>query len=271
MRFSAIIMEPSSVIRNVVVLGAGSVATHLTLALHKHGYHIQQIYSRTSDSAQMLSIRTNSAFITNLELLDPDADLYIIALKDSVVECLIRKLSVKGVVVHTSGTLPMDILKDMSPGYGVFYPLQTFSKSRPIRFDHIPVFLEASDEKVMLAIRQVAETLSDRIYEIDSEQRQYIHLAAVFSCNFSNFMYVAAADILKSRNIEFDILIPLIREFFDKVTMMKPWDAQTGPAIRNDKGVIARQIELLEKFPEYKEIYRQITEKIIERKSNENK
>ncbi len=262
-------MENSTNIKNVVILGAGSVATHLALALDMHGYRIKQIYSRTTGSAEMLSLKTNSEFITNVEQLDKDADLYIIALRDSVVECLIRKLFVNGIVVHTSGTLPMSVLENMSTRYGVFYPLQTFSKSRPIRFDHIPVCLEASDEPALKAIRQVAENLSDQIYEINSEQRQFIHLAAVFSCNFSNFMYVAAAEVLKSRNISFDILVPLIREFFDKVTMMEPWDAQTGPAIREDKGTIKKQLELLDKFPEYKEIYRQITDKIIERKRKE--
>lgn len=260
-------MENSTEIRNIVILGAGSVATHLALALDFHGYRISQIYSRTSNSAEMLSLKTNSQFITDVKQLDADADLYIIALKDSVVECLIRKLRVNGIVVHTSGTLPMSILSNMSTRYGVFYPLQTFSKSRPIVFDHIPVCLEASDEATMQTIQSLGEKLSDRVYQIDSGQRQYIHLAAVFSCNFSNFMYVAAADILKSRNINFDMLIPLISEFFDKVTMMEPWEAQTGPAIREDSGVIARQMELLDNFPEYKEIYKQITGKIIERKN----
>lgn len=257
--------------KNIVILGAGSVATHLAQALDQHGYHISQIYSRTIISAEMLSVRTHSEFITDLNNLDLNADLYIIALKDSVVECLIRKLFVNGIVVHTSGTLPMDILKNMSKQYGVFYPLQTFSKSRPIRFDHIPLCLEASDEPTMLAIREVAGKLTDKIFEISSEQRRYIHLAAVFSCNFSNFMYVAAADILKSRDINFDILVPLIREFFGKVTMMEPWDAQTGPAIREDKSVIAKQLQLLDAFPEFKEIYRQITNEIIKRKQKEIK
>lgn len=262
-------MKSKNSIQNIVMLGAGSVATHMALALQMHGYHISQVYSRTSDSAKILSQRTNSGFITDLEQLDTNADLYIIALKDSVVECLIKKLFVNGIVVHTSGTLPMSLLENMSRNYGVFYPLQTFSKSRPIRFDHIPICLEASDDESLAALKQVAATLSDKIYMMDSSQRQYIHLAAVFSCNFSNFMYVAAADVLRDHHISFEILIPLIREFFDKVTMMEPWDAQTGPAIREDKGIIRKQMELLDEYPEYKEIYRQITEKIIERKRKE--
>ncbi|MBE0660848.1 MAG: DUF2520 domain-containing protein [Bacteroidales bacterium] len=263
-------METPADINKIVILGAGSVATHLAIALDKKGYNISQIYSRTSGSAEILSAKINAEFITDLKQLDTDADLYIIALKDSVVECLIRKLFVNGIVVHTSGTLPMAVLKNMSLSYGVFYPLQTFSKSRPISFDHIPVCIEASDERTLQSIRQVAQNLTNKIYEIDSEQRQYLHLSAVFSCNFSNFMYVAAADILKSRNIDFEILIPLIREFLDKLSMMNPWDAQTGPAIRDDSSIITRQLELLDKFPDYKEIYRQITEKIIDRKNKEN-
>ncbi len=264
-------METPAGINSVVILGAGSVATHLAHALNLHGYRIAQVYSRTSDSAELLSLKTNSEYITDIEHLKKDADLYIIALKDSVVECLIKKLAVKGIAVHTSGTLPMSLLKHMSKHYGVFYPLQTFSKSRHIRFDHIPVFLEASDKYTMDALREVAVSLTDNIYEISSEQRRYIHLAAVFSCNFSNFMYVAAADILKKHNISFDVLIPLIREFFDKVTVMEPWEAQTGPAVREDKAVIDKQLELLNEFPEFKEIYIRITQAIIQRKSNEMK
>jgi len=262
-------MKTTPAIKDIVILGAGSVATHLAISLHSHGFRIRQIYSRTSNSAQMLAMKTSSEYITDLEFLEKDADLYIVALKDSVIECLIRKLFVSGIVVHTSGSLPMSLLENMSLRYGVFYPLQTFSKSRPIHFDDIPICLEASDSSTLQALHLVAATLSKQIHNIDSAQRRYIHLAAVFSCNFSNFMYVAAADILKSRNIEFDIMLPLIKEFFEKVRLMEPWEAQTGPAIREDKTIIGKQLELLNEFPAYKEIYKQITEKIVERKQLE--
>ena len=257
-------------IKNIVLLGAGSVATHLSHALNLNDYRIVQIYSRTSDSAGVLAMKTNSEYITDIDLINKDADLYIVALKDSVVESLLSKVRVNGIVVHTSGTLPMEVLKNMSKRYGVFYPLQTFSISRPIKFDHIPMCLEASDEQTLEAIRGVAVKLSDKIYDISSELRRYIHLAAVFSCNFSNFMYVAASDILKKHDINFDILIPLMKEFFDKVTFMEPWEAQTGPAVREDHAVIDRHMLLLDEFPDFKEIYTALTKEIIKRKRNQN-
>jgi predicted short-subunit dehydrogenase-like oxidoreductase (DUF2520 family) len=100
------------------------------------------------------------------------------------------------------------------------------------------------------------------VRQINSLQRKHIHLAAVFACNFSNYMYSIANDILKADGISFDILNPLILECASKALDLNPREAQTGPAKRNDQNIIQHHLELLNNLPDYREIYEILSRQI---------
>ncbi len=252
---------------NIVVIGAGSVATHLAVALYNRGFDIVQVFSRSEQSAYELAHRVRAKSCIRLEEIDPNAELYLIALRDEALQLVATDLKVnRGIVVHTSGTLSMSLLGKTSARFGVIYPLQTFTKSKPLDLKKVPFCIEASDQPTLQFLMAVASMLSNDVRHITSDQRRYLHIAAVFACNFSNFMYVAASDILRSRDIDFAILLPLMQEFFNKIATMEPWEAQTGPAIREDQTVIQKHLLMLESYPQYREIYREITQKIIEHK-----
>lgn len=214
----------------IALIGRGRLATNLLPALQKAGHEVVSVNSRT------------------LEELPTDAEVYIISVKDSALQEVIARVanSQKAIIAHTAGSMPMDVFKGYCSRYGVFYPMQTFSKERLVDFREIPLFIEAQDSGSAAILRQLAESISDRVYELSSEQRKYLHLAAVFACNFANHCYAMSAEVLAHIHLPFDIMLPLIDETARKVHELHPLDAQTGPAVRYDENVIQMQQSLLQ-------------------------
>lgn len=246
----------------IVFIGSGNLATNLAKALYDAGHHILQIYSYTEINAQKLATRVAATATHKLEALRDDADIYIFAVKDNVLQQIISQMPhKKGVWLHTAGSIPMDVFSPFHDEYGVFYPIQTFSKERSVEFSTIPIFIEASQPSVESIIDQLAQSISTQVRVLSSDKRKYLHLAAVFACNFTNHLYTLASEIVERENISFDALKPLIAETAAKIMDMAPQQAQTGPAIRMDKNVIDKHLQLLTD-EELKEIYLQLSKSI---------
>lgn len=232
----------------IVLIGAGNLATCLGRALQLAKHEIRQVYSRTLSSAQQLADRLDAAAVSDIEEVTKDADLYIISVKDSALESVIRQLCVgreERIFVHTAGSMPMNIFSGRAKHFGVIYPMQTFSKAREVDFREIPIFLEASSESVYAEINELARSISSRIYKLNSADRRYLHLSAVWACNFVNHCYNISSEVLEQKGIPFSVMLPLIDETARKIHTMQPKDAQTGPAVRYDENVIRAQMELM--------------------------
>ena len=252
---------------NIVLIGAGNVAWHLAQELQNKGQNILQIYNRSVEPAIDLSSKLGCDFTTRIADISQDADLYILAIKDSAIEDLARNINLKGkLVVHTSGAIEQDVIP--TKRRGVFYPLQTISKEKKLNFKTIPFCIEASKSEDYNLLMRLATLLSPMVYNINSHQRKVLHVAAVFACNFSNFMYMIADDILHKEDIPLDILQPLIKETAAKIKRHKPKGVQTGPAIRKDSETIEKHFEYL-KEGNYYDIYKLLTESIISENENE--
>jgi len=248
------------------LLGAGNLATQLGLALIQNKHEVVQVYSRTEISAEVLAEKLNSKPITSPDKVISGSDIYICALKDDAIESILSQLNVQNpLIVHTAGSVSMDTLAKFTNSYGVFYPLQTFSKNRLCDFSKVPVFVEASDETSKSTILKLANSITSTVSELSSEDRKYLHLAAVFVCNFVNYLYTIGSDILTQNNLDFKYLIPLIDETAAKIHQMKPLDAQTGPAVRMDKTIINKHLALLSENEELSRIYRLLSEGIFEK------
>lgn len=246
----------------IILIGSGNLATQLGRSLLAAGHDILQVYSRTLESANALATLAGGAPTNDLGKVRDDADLYIISVKDSVLPDLIPLLC-KGreskVFVHTAGSMPLGVFQGMAIHYGVLYPMQTFSKERGVDFSEIPCFVEGNDSFALGCVKQVAHSVSRHVYEMESEERKYLHLAAVFACNFVNHCYSVSADILRRCNIPFDVMLPLIDETARKVHELTPVKAQTGPAVRYDENVIRMQSALLKPNPFLKDIYERMS------------
>ena len=247
-----------------VFIGAGNLATQLAINLKNNGHTVLQVFSRTEKSAKTLAEKINAAYTTLPEEVCSEADIYVVALNDSAFETILPSINFGDkLVVHCSGSLPLSVLKKYAAHSGVFYPLQTFSKNRPVNFQDIPVFVEANSKENEIRLTNLARSISGKVSVLDSEKRKFLHIAAVFACNFVNHFYAVSAEILKSKGVSFDVLKPLVLETALKVQKMEPAKAQTGPAVRFDRNVISSHLRELENFQEYRELYRLISESIF--------
>lgn len=250
----------------VVILGAGNLATHLSLALLDAGYNILQIFSRTTSSAAALSETLSVPFTINPEEINQYADIYFYAVSDDALPSLISlELAPAAIHVHTAGSVSMDVFTGKKEHYGVFYPLQTFSKKKLVDFRSIPVFLEASDSGVLVLLENITINIAGQAYNINSSQRLKLHVAAIFASNFVNHLYHIASDLVQESDCSFEILKPLIIETADKVKYMHPHEAQTGPAKRNDSSVIDKHLEALSESRDLVELYSKLSQMILDK------
>ena len=244
---------------SVVLLGAGNVATHLYKAFaHAENVSVIQWYNRTKTAI--------SSYVNEVDLTDSlhelkKADLYILAVSDDYVAQLSQDLPFENrLIAHTSGSVAMHDL-DKKNEISVFYPLQTFSKDSDIDFTEVPICIEVYQKHNRQLLKDLAKAIGCKSHKISTEQRQSIHLAAVFLNNFTNQLYRIGHEICESNNIEFDIMKPLILETAKKIQNMSPYKAQTGPAKRNDKKTIKRHLKQIES-EEHKAIYELLTASI---------
>ena len=241
----------------IVPIGAGNLSAHLSKALQNAGFDIAQVYNRSETSAKELAGLLYAPYTTDMGSIIDDASLYIISVSDDAIEPLAERLTVTDrLVVHTAGSVPMDVFAGKLKNYGVLYPLQTFSKLRPVNFSDVPVFIEANTQDNLQKLRMIAQKISHRVYDASSEERMQLHLAAVFGCNFVNSLYHLSSQIAEQAGFDFSVLSPLIIETAQKaIASGNPKEVQTGPAARNDLNVIRKHLELLASRPIWKEIY----------------
>ena len=233
---------------NIVIIGQGNVATNLDYVFRKKGIACQMVSSREG-----------------LDQL-PQANVYIYAVRDEALPSVVKQVVGvgKSLHLHTSGTMPITVFGDDKPHAGIFYPFQTFSKARLIEdFSTVPVFFEARGIDDISAVYSLALTITSHVYEATQHDRERLHVAGVFTNNFTNLMYTMAAELLQNTHIPFRALLPLIDETAAKVHTLSPREAQTGPARRGDENVMNHHLELLNE--EQRKVYQLLSAAIRKR------
>ena len=246
--------------RNIILVGSGNVATHLGIALQNCNYKIVQVYSKSIENAKKLAQQLNTNFTNDLTQLKR-ADLIIVSVNDDVISTILSKLK-NTAIVHTSGSIGMDIFKPNFSNFGVFYPLQTFNKDIGLTISEIPFCIEGNSKALEKQLVEIAKNLSSNVITMNSEQRKQLHIAAVFACNFSNHMYSIADDLLTEKDIDFKILLPLIKQTIANLNTNRSKAVQTGPAKRKDIKTIQEHINLIQQ-ENIKELYQKISNSII--------
>lgn len=245
---------------SVIILGAGNVANHLFRAFNtSEQVTVKQWYSR--------NINTIKPFQNQTEITDnisqlKEADVYILAVSDDAIKELSAKLPFENkLVVHTSGCVNIHDI-DKKNRRGVLYPLQTFSKNAEMDFANVPICIEAIESADYHLLKELAISIGSPTKKVNSDQRQVLHLAAVFVNNFTNQLYRLGHEISESAAADFDLLKPLILETAKKIEHLSPYMAQTGPALRNDKTTLRKHLNLLKDKPHHKTVYQLLTKSI---------
>lgn len=250
----------------VVILGSGNVATNLALSL-KDKCEVVQIFSRTMDNALMLAKEVGCDATNDLKKLYKKADIYIISVKDDAIASIIDSTPSNGALwVHTSGSTPIEVFEGKREKYGVLYPMQSFSKSRIVDMSEVHIFIEGNCDKVTREINDFASCISENIHEATSQERQQLHVAAVFACNFANHMFTLSSEVLSEAGLPFDAMLSLIKTTVEKLDHMTPQESQTGPAARGDTKIIEKHLSSLN--GDKREIYKLLSDSIMRAKKD---
>lgn len=256
----------ATTIKRVSFIGAGNVALHLAPAMKDKGIRVYEVCNRSEKAGRRLAQQTGARFVDDPEKLDPGADLIVVAVSDDAIPEISAVFKTTGLVVHTSGSVDMKVLRHVSPRTGVFYPLQTFRKGLRTGISKIPFCIEAGNKEDEALLEKLALRLSGKVARLTSEQRRLLHLTAVFSANFTNYMYAAAEEILAGKGIPFDLLRPIILQTAGNAKHTDIFSLQTGPAIREDQRVLDMHRELLREHHDLRKIYELISKSIIHQK-----
>lgn len=250
---------------DICIIGAGNVATHLAMALSEVA-HVRQIVSRHTDSASRLAQKVGRGCLASVSLdgIISDADFYLIAVNDDSIEDIAASTpDFPGIWAHTSGSVPMDVFAGRKSRYGVFYPLQTFTRDLPVDIAEVPFFIEGSAPDVAGALTRLASLISHSVHPADSVRRKALHVAAVFACNFANLMWMEADEILKQNGLTVNCFMPLLKATLAKLNVTSPELAMTGPARRGDTAVINVHKNMLP--PDKREIYSLLSDAILKK------
>jgi len=253
---------------NISIIGTGNVASYLSTTFEKSGHTICEVAGRNFTKAKSICGKLYTAEpIAGFDLSSSRAEIFILAVSDDALPIVAQELVVpfeKAIVAHTSGSQPISILEYIPSSTGVFYPLQSFTTGQFPEASKIPFCIEGSDDISLSKLQSLAESISEAVYEVNSEERKLLHLSAVFASNFTNYMIHCAEILLDQADINYKILEPLVQETVRKAFALGTEKAQTGPAVRKDLGILEKHKNALSSNPRFSKIYELVSNEIIE-------
>lgn len=247
---------------DIVIVGSGNVAHCFGHLLKLHGHPVKQVISRKRENAAELAGLLGAAYATDLLDINMEADVYVLAVGDSVIHELNDRLRLgRRIVAHTAGAVPLDAISKISTSTGVIYPLQSIRKENK-SYPSMPLLIEAAADDVLRRLQSLAQSISGDITVMDSDQRLKMHLSAVFCNNFTNHLVTLAKAYCEKEHLDFQLLQPLIRETFARLERFAPEQVQTGPAMRDDKATMALHLAKLAEYPHMQQLYPMLSQSI---------
>ncbi len=249
---------------NVVIIGTGNVATVLGKLIHSRGHRIVEVVGRNKNATQKLATLFNSKVNTDFSAITELGDIYMIAVVDTAIESIAKKLTLQNkLVIHTAGSVSINVLNSPNNKFGVLWPLQSLRKEMN-HVPEIPFVIDANNEVTYATLLAFTKTLTERVFRANDAKRIKLHLTAVMVSNFTNHLYALADDYCHKEVLDFKLFLPLIEETGNRVKNNAPKNVQTGPAVRNDDATIGNHLNLLKSYPSLQKIYQLMSESIKE-------
>ncbi|MDA3820829.1 MAG: DUF2520 domain-containing protein [Candidatus Delongbacteria bacterium] len=257
----------------ISIIGSGNLGTNLAITLFQNKFVINSIISRQIKNAEQLASQCAALAGTKIEHIPDHSDTLFFCVPDDVLTDILANHDFGNtLLIHTAGSMNINVFKKHSNNYAVLYALQTFSKDHIADFKNAPVFIEANNKYSFDRVQQIAGKISLNVQELSSKKRLELHTAAVFACNFTNHMYKIAEDLIQDTDLDFDVFVPLIRETTEKIIDIKdPARCQTGPAVRNDKNTMDKHLAVLKKNKALADLYKIISNRIFEQNRKQDK
>ena len=248
------------------LIGSGNVASYLAQKLNKSPHTVSQVFSRNKKTGKALAKSISCKFVSDINLLNKEFDVYIIAVNDDEIVNIAKQIKLNNkLVIHTSGATHLKVLSNCSSNFGVVYPLISISNSEKDVPDNYPVCVDANNIYSLKKCKQIAKFLSNNIKEIHSDSRATLHLSAVLVNNFGNHLFVESDELLFKNKLSLNLLESIITQTADRIKKNKPQNLQTGPAVRNDKKVMKKHIEIIGKNKLLAGLYKSFSKSIFEK------
>lgn len=251
-------------IRDIVLIGSGNVATHLAGAIKDR---IHTVFSRNYENAALLAGRIGARASSDFSsIADIRPRMILVSVADNAVDSVVTAvgaLDYNPLVAHTSGTVPKEVLSPISRRTGVLYPLQTFSKNTPVDMKFVPFFTEAEDSSDYDILDSLALSISGIVHHADASKRRRLHIAGVFSSNFIVALLEITDKILSESGYPLETVKPLVEATVAKAFRIGPFAAMTGPAVRGDRSVMELQSKGLDGLDQ--KIYDMLSEYIVKK------
>ncbi len=256
----------------VALIGAGSAGTAMAVALHKEGYPIAAVSSRSLESAQRCAALVGCEYTgTDLAAASRQAEIVIISTPDSAIEATCQTLADSGgfctgqLVLHLSGVLTSDALNaaraagadtlSLHPAQTMVEPIQGAALLKTAWF-----CLEGNDSAVARG-RDITNEISGNTIVIDKDKKALYHAALSFSSNYLTTLEAIAIEMLTetgiSRQNALALLMPLIQGSVDTLANCSLPDALTGPMSRGDVRTIEKHLHAMKGGAEsHQQIYK---------------
>jgi predicted short-subunit dehydrogenase-like oxidoreductase (DUF2520 family) len=236
------------------------MAWFLGSRLNGAGFECKAVYGRNEVEALQLSETMNAPAVSDLSTL-PETDCCIITVSDRVIPEITENIHLQNtVVIHTAGSVSLDVISQQDKA--VLWCIYSINKKNLPYHTAIPAVYEASTEKARKTVLEIASVISDIISEANFEQRQWLHLCAVISNNFTNHLMAICEKICDEQQLPFSLLQPILKQTFRNIDASSPVNLQTGPARRNDIGTTNEHLALLAAHPLWQQLYQVITKSI---------
>ena len=242
---------------NISIIGSGRVATSLGSFFLSKGVNINGIYSRNKQTGLACAALFNCDYFDKSS--DLSGDIILVAVADDQTINVVDKIRADQAVIYTAGSV--DLSQIDHPNTGVLYPLQTFSGLESDSQFDFPVLIESKTEILASRIKDLCQ-YCQLTYELcNSQKRSNYHLVAVFMNNFINHIGHIAKIENDQRDLNWEILKPLLDKTVFNILNNNTLSSQTGPATRNDISVIKKHEEMLN--DQHLKVYRALTESIF--------
>lgn len=247
------------------IAGTGKVAQALGMAWQKGGVEIVEVWGRSQERAQELGRQLNAVVVNDLGTLSTDIDAVAVLVSDDAIREVAQSLPNNVKRFHASGATERDVLGGEN---GVVWPIKSFNtKTHEEDLTAVPFAVEAGSKEFQSMLHRLVRECGGKPFDASSQTRAKIHLAAVFTHNFSNHCLALSQQILDEEGLPKDLMRPLAEGLMEGAKSGESFSLQTGVALRKDLGSQKKHLELLKGFSNNQELtkfYKFVSKHIVD-------
>lgn len=252
--------------QSFTLIGTGALGGALSDLLKKNSFSVHSVYNSRGGVLYNREGFSKTTVQTNPFYEAETGDVIFICVPDDDIPNVAARLSNSNIdwsnksVVHCSGNLFSDELNAVSEKgaqIASMHPLQTFHRGdRANRFDGIFVSLEGSNP-LCDKLKNLLTTVGAKPLKVRKEQKQILHIAAVFASNYVVAVLHEAEKLISENGIENSLkpLEPLIHQTIDNALNSGPAKALSGPVARGDEDSVCKHLDALEQESKSQSLY----------------